>query len=126
MDGEDGTGVKTGRVCVCVWECDQTGTFLEGGDRFLPDMISSLAASLLAFSASPHRSFQRIQSSTVIDPRDGSAVSPLPAATTQGKKTLCFLTPKLGEFDSSELAELLVEVQDDLEDAGIELDDWHW
>ena len=84
-------------------------------------MISSLAASLLAFSASPHRSFQRIQSSTVIDPRDGSAVSPLPAATTQGKKTLCFLTPQLGEFDSSELAELLVEVQDDLEDAGIEL-----
>ena len=92
---------------------------MSDGVHFRSSLLHRSEDPQLAASTSPHSTFTRIQRSTVIDPRDGASVSPLPS--TPGKKTLCILTPQLGEFDSAELAELLAEVQDDLQRSNIEL-----
>jgi len=66
-------------------------------------------------SASTH---QIIRNARVIDPRDGSTISPLDGVTG---KALCILVPQLAEFDSSELAEQLAAVNTELEQAGLTL-----
>lgn len=58
-------------------------------------------------------------SNKVIDPRDGSKVSPLEGL--DGSRSLVVLLPQLGEFDSSEFCEQLVAVDDALTEAKISL-----
>ena len=73
---------------------------------------------MLTSSSPPHNI---LTNSKVIDPRDGSSVAALDSETSSSKKTLCFLVPQLGEFDSAELAEQLAAVDGELSSAGIDL-----
>jgi len=73
-------------------------------------MLASAAALL-----TPH---QQLSAAKVIDPRTNALVSPLDGVSG---RSLVVLLPQLGEFDSSELCEALVAVQEDLKKAELEL-----
>jgi len=60
-----------------------------------------------------------LDGASVLDPRDGSRVSPLQGL--ESSKVLLIVLPQLGEFDSSEFCEQLLAVEAELAKASLEL-----
>lgn len=77
----------------------------------LHEMLAPLFTLVTGLASAP---FETIGASRVLDPRTGAAVSPL---HDLGARSLGVLLPQLGEFDSAEMVEQLLAVEDDLAQA---------
>ena len=77
----------------------------------LHEMLAPLFTLVTGLASAP---FETIGASRVLDPRTGAAVSPL---HDLGARSLVVLLPQLGEFDSAEMVEQLLAVEDDLAQA---------
>jgi glutaredoxin-related protein len=77
----------------------------------------TLTAALV--SRSSQSPFEVIKASKVLNHLTGSSSSPLEGVS--GQKSLVVLLPQLGEFDSAEMCEQLLAVEDQLAEAGVSL-----